>query len=93
MENKRNIPQVGKVTLFKPRVGKVISGQTTSKFSVTIPNTFMFLFILFYYYNKIYQFCFGDLIFFTQYTTNNNNNNNNVFYFRILDFLFISDNS
>ena len=37
MENKQNIPQVGKVTLFKPRVGKVISGQTTSGFSVITP--------------------------------------------------------
>ena len=38
MENKRNIPQVGKVTLFKPRVGKVISGQTTGGLRVIIPN-------------------------------------------------------
>ena len=37
MENKRNIPQVGKVTLFKPRVGKVISGQTTGGFNVIVP--------------------------------------------------------
>ena len=37
MENKWNIPQVGKVTLFKPQVGKVISGQTTSGFSVITP--------------------------------------------------------
>ena len=36
-ENKRNIPQVGKVTLFKPWVGKVISGQITGKFSVITP--------------------------------------------------------
>ena len=33
-ENKQNIPQVGKVTLFKSRVGKVISGQTICGFSV-----------------------------------------------------------
>ena len=43
-------------------------------------------------------------MFFTQYTTNddnnndddddnNNNNNNNVVYIRILDYLFISNNS
>ena len=44
MENKRNIPQVGKVTLFKPQVGKVISGQTTSEFSVI---TFFFSFFFF----------------------------------------------
>ena len=44
MENKWNIPQVGKVTLFKPRVGKVISGQTTSEFSVI---TFFFYFLFF----------------------------------------------
>ena len=44
MENKWNIPQVGKVTLFKPRVGKVISGQTTSEFSVI---TFFFSFLFF----------------------------------------------
>ena len=37
MENKQNIPQVGKVTLFKPRVGKVISGQTTGGFGVITP--------------------------------------------------------
>ena len=37
MKNKRNIPQVGKVTLFKPRVGKVISGQTTGGFGVITP--------------------------------------------------------
>ena len=36
MENKQNIPQVGKVTLFKLRVSKVISGQTTGGFSVII---------------------------------------------------------
>ena len=44
MENKRNTPQVGKVTLFKPQVGKVISGQTTSEFSVI---TFFFSFFFF----------------------------------------------
>ena len=37
MENKQNIPQVGKVTVFKPRVGKVILGQTTGEFSVITP--------------------------------------------------------
>ena len=37
MENKRNIPQVGKVTLFKPQVDKVISGQITGGFSVITP--------------------------------------------------------
>ena len=33
-KNKRNIPQVGKVTLFKPQVGKVISSQITYGFSL-----------------------------------------------------------
>ena len=37
MENKRNIPQVGKVTLFKPRIGKVILDQTTGGFIVITP--------------------------------------------------------
>ena len=37
MENKWNIPQVGKVTIFKPRVGKMISGQTIGGFSVITP--------------------------------------------------------
>ena len=45
MENKQNIPQVGKVTLFKPRVGKVILGQTTSGFSVIILFFFFKLFV------------------------------------------------
>ena len=36
-ENTRNIPHVGKVTLFKPRVDKLISGQTTGEFSVITP--------------------------------------------------------
>ena len=56
-------------------------------------NTFVFLY--FFIYNKVYYFCFGDLMFFTQYTTINNNNiiYNNVVYIRILDYLFIYDNS
>ena len=29
---------MGKVTFFKPRVGKVILGQTTSRFTVITPN-------------------------------------------------------
>ena len=33
-KNKQNIPQVGKVTFFKPRIDKVILGQTTRGFSV-----------------------------------------------------------
>ena len=37
MENKWNITQVGKVTLFRPRVGKVISDQTITGFSVMTP--------------------------------------------------------
>ena len=36
-KNKRNISQVGKVILFKPRIGIVISGQTTGGFSVITP--------------------------------------------------------
>ena len=37
MENKRSLPQVGKVTFFKPRVGGVISVQITSGFTVITP--------------------------------------------------------
>ena len=33
-KNKQNIPQEGKVTFFKPRINKVILGQTTRGFSV-----------------------------------------------------------
>ena len=29
---------MGKVTFFKPRVGKVILGQTTGRFTVITPN-------------------------------------------------------
>ena len=37
MKNKRNILQVGKVTLCKPQVGKMILSQTTGGFSVITP--------------------------------------------------------
>ena len=33
-KNKKNIPQVGKVTFFKPQIDKVILSQTTREFSV-----------------------------------------------------------
>ena len=36
-----------------------------------INNAFLFLY---FFYNKIYYFCFVDFMFFTQYTTNKNNN-------------------
>ena len=37
MENKYNVLQIGKVTLFKLQVGKVILGQITDGFSVITP--------------------------------------------------------
>ena len=37
MKNKRNLPQVDKVTLFKPRISKVILSQITGGFtSITL---------------------------------------------------------
>ena len=38
MRDKQNLSQVGKLTLFKSRVGKVISGQTIGRFIVISPN-------------------------------------------------------
>ena len=37
MEDKQSKSQVGKVILFRPGVGNVNSGQTTSGFSVITP--------------------------------------------------------
>ena len=63
MENKRNIPQVGKMTLFKPWVGKVIFIQTTAGFSVITPLNNQLLsqsfgdfsvFILFVFFHVMY---------------------------------------
>ena len=55
MKNTQNIPQVGKVTLFKPRIGKVISSQTTGGFSVI---TFFFHFTpsILIYFNLVFSF-------------------------------------
>ena len=55
MENKQNIPQVGKVTLFKPWVSKVILGQTTGGFLVINPQKDkMFYQILYPYYKYLH---------------------------------------
>ena len=37
MEDKRSLPHVGKMTLFKPWVGKVISVQTMGGFTTITP--------------------------------------------------------
>ena len=37
MGDKRSLPQMGKVLIFKTQVGKVFLGQTTSRQSVIFP--------------------------------------------------------
>ena len=38
MEDKQNLSQVDKLTIFKSRLGKVILGQTIGRFTVISPN-------------------------------------------------------
>ena len=40
MKIKRSLPQVGKLTLFKLRVGKVILGQTIGGFTAITPKLY-----------------------------------------------------
>lgn len=37
MEDKRSLPQVGKVSIFKPQVGKMFFEQTTGGQNVSFP--------------------------------------------------------